>query len=94
MENQNTGIQIQKKSFFSSFFILFALMMAAGVLGNILPSGRYDRVLVDGKESIVDGTFKFIEAVKLPIYRWFTAPIEVLWSVDAATVIVILLFVY
>ncbi|MGB7595312.1 MAG: hypothetical protein WBL80_07080 [Erysipelotrichaceae bacterium] len=93
MENQNTGIQIQKKSFFSSFFILFALMMAAGVLGNILPSGRYERILVDGKESIVDGTFKFIEAVKLPIYRWFTAPIEVLWSVDAATVIVILLFV-
>jgi len=93
MENQNTGIQIQKKSFFSSFGILFALMMVAGVLGNILPSGRYDRVMVDGKESIVDGTFKFIEAVKLPIYRWFTAPIEVLWSVDAATVIVILLFV-
>ncbi len=93
MENQNTGIQIQKKSFFSSFGILLGLMLAAGVLGNILPSGLYDRVLVDGKESIVDGTFRFIDAVKLPFYRWLSAPIEVLWSVDAATVILILLFV-
>jgi uncharacterized ion transporter superfamily protein YfcC len=93
MEKQNTGIQIQKKSFFSSFGILFALMMAAGVLGSVLPSGSYDRIIVDGRESIVEGTFRFIQGVKLPFYRWLSAPIEVLWSVDAATVIVILLFV-
>ena len=93
METHNTGIQIQKKSFFSSFGILLALMLGTGVLGNILPSGRYDRIFVDGKESIIDGTFRFIDAVKLPFYRWFSAPIEVLWSVDAAIVIVILLFI-
>ena len=54
MEN-NSGIQISKKSFFSSVAILFVLMMAAGILTYVIPAGTFEKVIVDGKEAIVPG---------------------------------------
>ena len=93
MEN-NSGIQISKKSFFSSLSILFILMMAAGILTHIVPAGAFEKVLVEGKETIVPGTFTFAGEGGYPIWRWFTAPIEVLWSSDAVTVISIILFIF
>ncbi|MBQ4650551.1 MAG: YfcC family protein [Firmicutes bacterium] len=93
MEN-NSGIQISKKSFFSSVAILFVLMMAAGILTYIIPAGSFEKVIVDGKESIVPGTFTFSGEGGYPVWRWFTAPVEVLWSSDAVTVISIILFIF
>ena len=92
MEN-NSGIQISKKSFFSSVAILFVLMMAAGILTYVIPAGAFEKTIVDGKESIVPGTFAFSGEGGYPIWRWFTAPVEVLWSSDAVTVISIILFI-
>ena len=92
MEN-NSGIQISKKSFFSSVAILFVLMMAAGILTYVIPAGTFEKVIVDGKEAIVPGTFAFTGDGGYPIWRWFTAPVEVLWSSDAVTVISIIIFI-
>lgn len=95
MEKQNeSGIKISKKAFFSSVAILFALMMAAGILTFIIPGGAFEKVLLDGKESILPGTFRFTEGGGYPVWRWFTAPVEVLWSADAVTVISIILFIF
>lgn len=93
MEN-NSGIQISKKSFFSSVAILFVLMMAAGILTYVIPAGSFEKILVDGKEAIVPGTFAFSGEGGYPVWRWFTAPVEVLWSSDAVTVISIILFIF
>lgn len=94
MENNNSGLQISKKSFFSSVFILLLLMIGAGILTHIVPSGAFERAVIDGKETIVANTFQFTESGGYPIWRWFTAPIEVFWSSDAVTVIMIILFIF
>lgn len=93
MDN-NAGIQISKKAFFSSVLILFGLMLAAGVLTHIIPSGAFEKVMIEGKESIIPGTFQFTGEGGYPVWRWLTAPIEVLWSSDAVTVISIILFIF
>lgn len=93
MDNPKAGIQISKKSFFASVIILFILMIAAGILTKLIPAGSYSRIIIDGRETIDPNSFVFISDVNFPIYRWFTAPIEVLWSADALTVIVIIFFI-
>ena len=94
MENNNeSSLKISKKSFFSSMFILLLLMIGAGILTLVVPSGAFERVMVDGKEVIVPGTFQFADAGNYPFWRWFTAPVEVLWSADSVTVIMIIVFI-
>ena len=93
MENNKSSLQISKKSFFSSVAILLMLMIGAGILTHIIPSGAFEKVLIDGKESIVPGTFAFTDEGGYAIWRWFTAPVEVLWSPDAVTVIMIIVFI-
>ena len=65
-------------------------MIGAGILTHIIPSGEFERTVIDGKDAIVPGTFAFTEAGGYPVWRWFTAPFEVLWSSDAVTVIMII----
>lgn len=93
MDVEKAGIQISKKSFYSSVLILLILMIAAGMLTKILPAGEYNRIIVEGREVIDPNSFEFIMNVDYPVLRWFTAPIEVLWSPDSLTVIVIILFI-
>ena len=92
-ENSQSGLQISKKSFFSSMFILFLLMVGAGILTHIVPGGAFERTLIDGREAIVPGSFAFTGTGGFPVWRWLTAPIEVLWSDDAVTVIMIIAFI-
>ncbi len=69
-------------------------MIGAGILTRIIPSGAFERAVIDGKEAIVPNTFVFTDGEGYPIWRWFTAPFEVLWSEDAVTVIFIILFIF
>ena len=46
-----------------------------------------------GREVLVPESYQLIGKVNYPIWRWLTAPIEVLWGPDAATVIVIIVFI-
>ncbi len=94
MENKQDSLsmRISKRSFLIAFVILFVLMMTVGVLTQVVPTGSYQRVTVDGRETIVENSFAFTDAQRLPVYRWFTAPIELLGSSDGAVVIVIIFF--
>jgi uncharacterized ion transporter superfamily protein YfcC len=47
-----SGAQISRKAFFQSFFILLILMVLAGILTLVIPSGTYDRVEQDGRTMI------------------------------------------
>jgi len=86
------GLKISRRSFLSSVIILVLLMLAAGILTRVIPAGQFARVINDGRESIVPGSYKAIGQVDYPIWRWVTAPFEVLAGPDAATVIVIIVF--
>ena len=44
-DNNNAGIQISTKAFLSSVFILFCLMMIAGILTHIIPGGAFEKTI-------------------------------------------------
>jgi len=47
--------------------------------------------MVDGQETIVNGTYKLIEnPTVLPVWKWFTAPVEVLFSSDGPLVVFVI----
>nr|WP_202707974.1 AbgT family transporter [Sporosalibacterium faouarense] len=92
MEQVSNSLNISKKSFISSVLILLVLILIAGVLTQIIPSGSYERELINGRETINPDSFHYTKEVTYPIWKWFTAPVEVLWSDDGLIVIVIILF--
>jgi uncharacterized ion transporter superfamily protein YfcC len=89
---EKAGAQISTKSFLQSVTILFALMILAGILTRVIPSGSYARNVVDGRQVIDPASFQYTLRPDYPIWRWFTAPLEVLWGPDALTIITILVF--
>ena len=93
---QNSGsMTLSVKSFLSTVAILLSLMMLAGVLTQVLPQGTYERTVSEaGYEMIVDGSYHVLDnADKLPVWRWFTAPVEMLGDAQALTAIVIIVFI-
>ena len=85
--------QIGRKTFITSALIIFSIMMIAGILTKVLPSGEYQRQIIDGRTIIIENSYQIIDKPDYPIWRWFSAPIEVLWSSDAALVITIIVFI-
>ncbi len=93
MEERQAGIRISKKAFFTSFLVLLALMIGAGILAANLPSGSYDRAQGAFGLQVVPGTFHNVDKPDYPFWRWFTAPAEVLASEDGLQAIVIIAFI-
>ena len=91
--DEKAGAQISKKAFIQSALILLILMIAAGVLTQVLPTGSFQRAEVDGNLEIVADSYAPTSGVIYPVWRWFTAPVEVLWGSDAAMVITIIVFI-
>jgi uncharacterized ion transporter superfamily protein YfcC len=90
--DQKSGVQISQRMFFQAVLVLFLLMMAAGVLTRLVPAGSYDRIEVDGRETLVPASFQYTSQPDYPVWRWFTAPIEVLGAPGSLTIIVIIIF--
>jgi uncharacterized ion transporter superfamily protein YfcC len=86
------GAQISQKAFMQSLLILLLLMALAGVLTRVVTPGRYDRVMEGERELVDPDSFRTVERPDYPLWRWFTAPVEVLWGNDGLTVIIIILF--
>ena len=91
--DQRAGAQISKRSFIQAVVILFVLMLLAGALTLIIPAGHYARTTLDGREVIDPASFQFVPQPDYPIWRWFTAPLEVLAGPNALTLITIILFI-
>lgn len=87
------GARISSKAFLQSVVILFVLMMLAGLLTRVLPAGQYRRTVQGGREMLVPDSFQFTSRPGYPVWRWLTAPVEVLWGPDGLVVIVIILFI-
>jgi len=93
MTTKKSGAQISKKAFLQAVVIIFILMMLAGVLTQVIPAGQYNRSLVSGREIIDPNSFSFVKRPNYQIWRWFTAPIEVLAAEGNITLIAIILFI-
>ncbi len=84
-----TKVKIGVKSFILMIAILLAVVICVGVLTLVIPAGEYDRypegTVIDGKDvsgQVIPDTYKEIESdSRLPVWRWFTAPIEsLIWG--------------
>ena len=98
MQNGKTdkgGLHVSTRSFLTTVAILVALMVLAGVLTRVLPQGQYARTLdANGNEIVVEGSYVLTpDAERLPVWRWFTAPVEMLGDAQALTAIVIIVFI-
>ncbi|MDR2471622.1 MAG: hypothetical protein LBD09_05885 [Treponema sp.] len=93
MGNQS-AIKIGKKAFLFSALIILLLMIASGFLTVILPAGIYDRVTEDGRTLVVSGSYREIPKPSYPFWRWFTAPVEILFGPDNITPIVLIIFIF
>ncbi len=93
MAEQKSGAQISTKAFIQAVSIIFVLMIAAGILTRVVPAGQYARVDQAGRQVIDASSFKLTERPNYPVWRWFTAPFEVLGAEGNLTVIAIILFI-
>jgi uncharacterized ion transporter superfamily protein YfcC len=92
MENEQ-GLKISKKMFINTAVMLLAVMIVAGVLTLLVPQGQFERTTIDGRTTVVPGTYHEIQGQRLPVWRWITAPFEVFAGSDASTAIMIILFI-
>lgn len=90
--SEKSGLQIGRKTFIQSLLILAGLMLVAGVLTLVVPAGRYTRIIQQGHAVVVPDSFEYTARPDYPIWRWVTAPVEVLWSDGGMVIVVILLF--
>jgi len=93
-DRPDTSGAMSVRSFVASLGVLAALMIVAGILTLVVPSGSYERAPgPDGSLIVVPGSYAPAERPDYPAWRWATAPFEVLASDDAALAIVIIVFI-
>ena len=92
-EIRKSSLKIGKTAFLASVIIILILMVVSGIMSILLPSGSYDRVIEAGRTVIVPGSFRYVEKPDYPVWRWFTAPVEVFVSGDNLALITIALFI-
>jgi len=75
MKNKDVfEVKFGLKSFLTVCGILLGIMVLVGVLTFIIPAGEYS---VDADGNIIANSYHLLEnATRLPVWRWFTAPIE------------------
>jgi uncharacterized ion transporter superfamily protein YfcC len=91
--DEKAGAQISRKAFIQTFIILLLIITFAGILTRVVPAGSYDRIEQNGQMVIDPTTYHQLASNPLPIWRWFTAPIEVLWGPDSLMIITIIIFI-
>lgn len=91
---EQDGIVIKGRLLIGMTAVLLLVIIAAGMLTQMLPIGRYDRVTDEaGIENIVPGSYTVLDdSERLPVWRWFTAPFELFASTDNLSTIVIILY--
>ena len=89
---KDSSMKIGGKAFLFSAAILLVLMTVSGILTRILPAGLYDRAVSEGRTLVVNGSYREISRPEYPIWRWFTAPLEILIGPDNLTPIVLIVF--
>jgi len=89
---QEKTSSVQKKAFFSAIIILFCLLVTTGIITYFIPSGLYEREIIDGVEVVIPNTFRYTNQADIKFYRIFTVPFEVLVSDGNSIVIAIIAF--
>ena len=92
-QQKTSAVKIGTKAFMLSALIILLLMIFSGFLTKLLPSGEFQRITENGKTLVVPGTYSIIEKPPYPAWRWFTAPVEVLFAPGNLALITIIIFI-
>ena len=92
MDKRQSSIKIGGRAFLFSALIILALMIFSGALTRVLPAGTFERIRSEGRTLVVNGSYRELPRPDYPVWRWFTAPVEILFSQDNLTLIVIIVF--
>ncbi len=92
MKEQTYSIKVGAKAFVLAFAIILGLMIVSGILTQVVSPGSYERVSDGDREVVVPGSYRQIAVDSYPIWRWATAPVEVLFAPGNVAVITIILF--
>lgn len=94
MSEEKSSIRIGTGSFITAVSILLALIVLSGILTRVIPSGAYDRVEMDGRMMVVENSYAEMDKGDYPVWRWFSAPVEVIWGDNWMMVLVLILFMW
>lgn len=91
-EKSATGLHIDKKTIIGITLLLCAIMIFAGILTQVVPTGAYS---TEADGSIIPGTYHEVskDDVNYPFWRIFVAPFEVFTTSDAMTGVAIMAFI-
>nr|MCG8688979.1 hypothetical protein [Desulfobacterales bacterium] len=85
-------LKIGLKPFLTAFGILLLLIVFSGFLTQWIPAGAYERVQIDGRMAVKADSFQYLDESGYPVWRWFTAPVEVIWGDNWLMILVLSLF--
>lgn len=75
----------------NTYLLIFLLLVFIALLTWIIPGGEYERTVIDGREVVVPGSFKFTKSNPQGLFDLFMAPIK--GFKEAALIIAFILFV-
>jgi uncharacterized ion transporter superfamily protein YfcC len=90
---KESSLKVGKGPFLLSAGIILALMAVSGVLTQVLPAGVFERIEEGGRTLVRSGSYREIPRPDYPFWRWFTAPVEILFGPESLTPIVLSLFI-
>jgi uncharacterized ion transporter superfamily protein YfcC len=92
--NEQKSFAISKKSFLTSVFIIFGLIIVAYILTLFVPQGSFEYLETSGAKEIIPNTYSAFESQEsYPVWKIVSAPFEVFASNYGPMVIVIMLFI-
>ncbi|NPV12469.1 MAG: putative basic amino acid antiporter YfcC [Ignavibacteria bacterium] len=75
----------------NTYLLIFSLLVFIAILTWVIPGGKYERTLVNGREVVVPGSFKYVESNPQDLFDLFIAPLK--GFKEAALIIGFILFV-
>lgn len=75
----------------NTYLLIFSLLVFIAILTWIIPGGKYERTVVNGREVVVPGSFQFTENNPQDLFDLFIAPLK--GFKEAALIIGFILFV-
>jgi uncharacterized ion transporter superfamily protein YfcC len=75
----------------NTYLLIFSLLVLIAILTWIIPGGKYERSIVNGREVVIPGSFKYVESNPQDLFDLFIAPLK--GFKEAALIIGFILFV-
>ena len=91
MEKEKKGLNISAKSFITAIGMLLILMIATYLITFWIPGGSYQRIVQDGQELVVAGTYTPAQG-GIAFWKWLCSPILVLTAEGNGTILAIIAF--